>query len=87
MINRKFQNFMDKHNNKLRTNEKHHVKWVTIQSVADNFNLSEVQIMQEVKLFELDITSSVTSLKSRINENVAEDFFNYLHPKYSIQIS
>lgn len=87
MIKREFQDFMDKHNNKLRTNEEHHVKWVTIQTIADNFNLSEVQIMKEVTLFELDITSSVTSIKSKINEKVAESFFNYLHPKYSIKIS
>ena len=84
MTKREFQNFMDKHNNKLRTNEEHHVKWVTIQVMADNFKLSEAQIMQEARLFELDITSSVTSIKSRINEKVAESFFNYLHPKYSL---
>lgn len=78
-----FRDLMDKNNLKLRTNEKHNVKWITIQSVADHFNLSETQIMQEVKLFEIDITSSVTSLQSKINEQVAEDFFNYLHSKYS----
>lgn len=40
--------------------------------------MSEDEIMQKVREFELDITSSVISINSRINEKVAEDFIKFL---------
>lgn len=73
-----FQTFMDSTQLKLRTHEQHHVLWVTIKELAEIAKMSESEIMQKVREFELDITSSVTSINSRVNEKVAEDFINYI---------
>ena len=76
-----FKTFMDSTRLKLRTHEQHHVLWITIKEIAQITKLSDSKIMQKVKEFELDITSSVTSVKSRINEKVAEDFINFIANK------
>jgi len=62
----------------LRTHEQHHVLWITIKEIAEIAKMSEDEIMQKVREFELDITSSVISINSRINEKVAEDFIKFL---------
>ena len=73
-----FQTFMDSRILKLRTHEQHHVLWITIKEIATVSKMTDSQIMQKVKEFELDITSSVTSINSRINEKVAEDFVKFI---------
>ena len=73
-----YKDAMDRSKQKLRTSEEHHVKWVSIKEIATLINISDTEIMQKVKEFELDITFSVTSPNSNINEQAAEDFINFI---------
>lgn len=42
-------------------------------------NLSDEEIMIKVKEFGLNITSDVTSINSRINQNVLKEFIKFIN--------
>lgn len=73
------KDFLDKSRNKLRVDEKHHTKWVKICDIATMLNLSDEEIMIKVKEFGLNVTSDVTSINSRINQNVSKEFIKYIN--------
>ena len=73
------KDFLDKSSSKLRIDENHHTKWVKICDIATMLNLSDEEIMIKVKEFGLDVTSDVTSLNSRINQNVSKEFIKYIN--------
>ena len=73
------KDFLDKSRNKLRVDENHHIKWVKICDIATMLNLSDEEIMIKVKEFGLDVTSDVTSLNSRINQNVSKEFIKFIN--------
>lgn len=73
------KDFLDKSRNKLRVDENHHIKWVKICDIATMLNLSDEEIMIKVKEFGLNITSDVTSINSRINQNVSKEFIKYIN--------
>ena len=78
MIDKDFIDKLDKSRSKLRVDENHHTKWVKICDIAIMLNLSDKEIMIKVKEFSLDITSDVTSLNSRINQNVSKEFIKFI---------
>lgn len=73
------KDFLDKSINKLRVDENHHTKWVKICDIATMLNLSDEEIMIKVKEFGLNITSDVTSINSRINQNVSKEFIKFIN--------
>ena len=73
------KDFLDKSRSKLRVDENYHTKWVKICDIATMLNLSDEEIMIKVKEFGLDVTSDVTSLNSRINQNVSKEFIKYIN--------
>lgn len=74
----KIKEQLDKQNSKLKTNEIHHLKWVKIKDIAIMLNLDENYVFEKAKEFQLDITSEVTSINSRINQAVSKEFINFL---------
>ncbi len=46
--------------------------------IGTMLNLSDEEIMIKVKEFGLDVTSDVTSLNSRINQNVSKEFIKFI---------
>lgn len=79
MIDKDFMDKLDKTRNKLRVDENHHTKWVKICDIATMLNLSDEEIMIKVKEFGLNITSDVTSINSRINQNVSKEFIKFIN--------
>ena len=79
MIDKDFMDKLDKTRNKLRVDENHHTKWIKICDIATMLNLSDEEIMIKVKEFGLNITSDVTSLNSRINQNVSKEFIKFIN--------
>lgn len=78
MLDKDFIDKLDKSQSKLRIDENHHTKWVKICDIATMLNLSDEEIMIKVKEFGLDVTSDVTSLNSRTNQNVSKEFIKFI---------
>lgn len=79
MIDKDFIDKLDKSQSKLRIEENHNTKWVKICDIATMLNISDEEIMIKVKEFGLNITSDVTSINSRINQNVLKEFIKFIN--------
>jgi hypothetical protein len=79
MIEKDFIDKLDKSQSKLRIEENHHTKWIKICDIATMLNISDEEIMIKVKDFGLNITSDVTSINSRINQNVSKEFIKFIN--------
>lgn len=69
---------LDRSRLKFRNSQKHNTKWIKLKDIAKELNLKEDFVFQKAKDFELDITSSVVSVDSTINEKVACEFVKFL---------
>ena len=78
--------FLVKQNKRLRIEENHNVKFVRVSEIAKILNIIDIQIMEQVKDFGLDITSSVTSINSTINSNVAQIFIKFILENIDIEV-
>jgi uncharacterized protein YkvS len=75
--------FLVKQNKRLRIEENHNVKFVRVSEIAKILNITDIQIMEQVKDFGLD---SVTSINSTINSNVVQSFIKFIAENINIEV-